>query len=179
MMSLFLQHLDVCFYYLRKKIKHSDTIERRVTTTDSLFYLTCRETNKRYPVSDYHKVAAISTIIAEYILGTYHCCATAWAFFDHVVMPVHVEVDEHFVLAYFDIKTRCLVVYNSLDGALHRKIAIDVVKPLAVLIPVHLENTGFYDARNDLDFTQGPYSVPRSSSLGILVAENVPIQEDW
>ena len=151
-----------------------------MTTTDILFYQTCRETNKRCPVSDYHKVAEISTVISEYIFGTYHCCATAWAFVDHVVMPVHVEADEHFILAYFDIKNRCLVVYNSLDGAAHRKTAIDAVKPLAVLIPLHLEYTGFYDAREDLDFTQGgPYSVPRSSPLEIRVAENVPIQEDW
>ena len=71
------------------------------------------------------------------------------------------------------------LVYNYLDGASHRKTAIDAVNPLAVLIPVHLENTGFYDARDDLDFTQGPYSVPRSSPLEIVVAENVPIQENW
>ena len=150
-----------------------------MTTTDFLFYQNCKETNKACPVSDYNKLAAISTVIAEYILGTYHCCATAWAHVDHVVMPVHVEVDAHFVLAHFDIKKRCLVVYNSLDGASHRKTAIDVVNPLAVLIPVYLENTGFYDARDDLDFTQGPYSVPRSSPLEIVVAENVPIQENW
>ena len=48
-----------------------------------------------------------------------------------------------------------------------------------MLIPVYLENTGCYDARDDLDFTQGPYFVPRSSPLEIVVAENVPIQENW
>ena len=32
---------------------------------------------------------------------------------------------------------------------------------------------------DDLDFMQGPYSVPRSSPLEIVVDENVPIQENW
>ena len=174
-----MQHIDVCFYYLRKKIKFSGNVDLRITTTDSLFYQTCKETHVRCPISDYEQVAAISTVIAEYILGTYNRCPTAWALVDHVVIPVHVAVDSHYILAHFDIKKRLLVVYNSLHGAAHRKNAIDAVEPLSVLIPVYLDNAGFYDSRDDLDYTEGPNLVPRSSPLEVVVAENVPEQEEW
>lgn len=87
-------------------------------------------------------------------------------------MPIFVEVNAHFVLAHFDIKQRSLVVYKSLHGVAHRKTAIDDAEPLSMLIPVYLENTGFYDSRDNLEFTQGPYSVPRSSPLEVLVLHN-------
>ena len=174
-----MQHLDVVFYYLRKKIKYSGNVELRVTTTDSLFYQTCKTTNTRCPVSDYVKVASISTVLTEYILGTYHYCATPWAQVDHVVMPVHVVSDAHFILVHFDIRQRRLVVYNSLRGAAHRRTALEAVEPISVLVPVYLDFAGFYDSRDDLDLTEGPYSVPVTSPLEVVVAEDVPEQEEW
>ena len=133
---------------------------------------------KRCPVSDYINVASISAIISAYILGTYHRCGTAWAFVDHVVMPVHVDVDAHFILVHFDIKDSLLVVYNSLHGAAHRATALEVVEPLSVLLPTYLDHAGFYESRNDLDL-EGPYSVPRSTRLKVVVAEDVPEQDAW
>ena len=76
-------------------------------------------------------------MIIEYILGTYHSCATAWAHVDHVVMPVHKKADAHFILVHFDIKQRSLVVYNSLPGGAHRATVLEVVEPFAVLIPIY------------------------------------------
>lgn len=173
-----MQNLDVSLYYLKKKIKYNGNVYQRVTTTDSLFYQTCRATNERCPISDYVKVDVVCTLIAEYILGTYMCCATPWAFCDDVVMPVFVKVDAHFILAHFDIKERLLVIYNSLSGATHRKTAIEAVQPLSILIPVYLGNTHFYESRTDSGFSQGPYSVLRSSPLDVVVVDNVSIQDD-
>ena len=149
-----------------------------MTTTDSLFDQTVRQTNKRCPVSDYINVASLSAVIPAYMLGTYHRCGTAWAFVDHVVMPVHVEVDAHFILVHFDIKDRLLVVYNSLHGAAHRATALEAVEPFSVLLPTYLDHAGFYESRDDLDL-EGPYSVPRSTRLKVVVAEDVPEQDAW
>ena len=93
-------------------------------------------------------------------------------------MPVHVEVDAHFILVHFDIKERLLVVYNSLHGAAHRATALEAVEPFSVLLPNYLHHAGFYESRDDLDL-EGPYSVPRSTPLKVVVAEDVPEQDAW
>ena len=71
------------------------------------------------------------------------------------------------------------MVYNSLRGAAHRRTALEAVEPISVLVPVYLDFAGFYDSRDDLDLTEGPYSVPVKSPLEVVVAEDVPEQEEW
>ena len=114
------------------------------------FFQTCIATHQRCPLSDYANVASLGTLIAEYILGTYICCATPWAFCDHVVMPFFVKEEAHFIIAHFDIEERCLIIYDSLIAMAHQSYAISDMQPLYLLIPMCLENTGFYDARKHI-----------------------------
>ena len=56
-----------------------------------------------------------SNLVLDYPCGCYLACTTPWVLVDHVLIPMN--VGEHWILAWFDIKRRSLFVYNSLRSA--------------------------------------------------------------
>ncbi|PON81941.1 Ulp1 protease family, C-terminal catalytic domain containing protein [Trema orientale] len=91
--------------------------------------------------------------LVEYILGYYMHCNTAWSEVDHVLMPVHMETLNHWILVHFDIHSRCLHVYNSLRSASHDKKAKKIVERYSVIIPLLLDLVCFYKSRNDIELS--------------------------
>uniref|UniRef100_A0A803PYA7 Uncharacterized protein n=1 Tax=Cannabis sativa TaxID=3483 RepID=A0A803PYA7_CANSA len=96
-----------------KKIMHSGTINLLVTTTDSIFYKVVRTTYESY-LANGSNVINQESIIAKYMSGQSLSCSVPWYYLDHVAIPAHVTDEVHYILAHFNIRERCLVVYNSL-----------------------------------------------------------------
>ncbi|KAF4360332.1 hypothetical protein G4B88_012550 [Cannabis sativa] len=90
-----------------------------------------------------------------------------WYYLDHVAIPAHVTDEVHYILAHFNIRERCLVVYNSMTPRVNKKPVEKTVTAFSVLIPLFMECIGFYNTRADIDFNQGPYAVARSHPLAI------------
>ncbi|KAF4391202.1 hypothetical protein G4B88_016512 [Cannabis sativa] len=159
-------HIDVIMYYLRKKIMHSGTINLLVTTTDSIFYKVVRTTYESY-LANGNNVINQESIIAKYMSGQSLSCSVPWYYLDHVAIPAHVTDEVHYILAHFNIRERCLVVYNSMTPRRNKKPVEKTVTAFSVLIPLFMECIGFYNTRADIDFNQGPYAVARSHPLAI------------
>ncbi|XP_062099049.1 uncharacterized protein LOC133804966 [Humulus lupulus] len=172
-------HINVCFYYLRKKIKLIDGLNKRVTTTDSWFDATIKGLYDNFVAAkcDSSNIR-FDNLISYYIIGEYLFCNTPWVDVDHVLFPVHVKVQLHWVFIHFSIKSRMLTVYNSLTGKKNESIALPYVNAYSVVLPYFLDFLDFYCSRKDLDLNVGPYSVGKKDPIDFNFAKNLPFQED-
>ncbi|KAF4392547.1 hypothetical protein F8388_000674 [Cannabis sativa] len=139
-------HLDVVFYYLRKKIKQDDTLNQRITTTDCLFDQVMWNSYNQFLKSGSNP------------------------------SKIDFDNQKHWILVHFDIKERMLNVYNSMSGALNKKRALDHVKAYSTMLPFYLEYLDVYSSRPDLNLDQGPYSVGKREPLNFTFIDGLPSQ---
>ncbi|WMV40779.1 hypothetical protein MTR67_034164 [Solanum verrucosum] len=67
-----------------------------------------------------------------------------WDSVDDVIIPVNISEKFHWFLVVFQIKIRCLHVYDSMrGGSVHTKKVNEVVGKLATMIPLFLTSTKF------------------------------------
>ncbi|KAH0719356.1 hypothetical protein KY285_015387 [Solanum tuberosum] len=100
------EHIDVIFYYLRKKGKYEVNSNVRFTTTDCVFktkittsfFQLCdaHENKKNYKVKD-------SDDIARYINGRRLLASTSWDKVDYILFPLNIKEGCHWILVVFDI----------------------------------------------------------------------------
>ncbi|KAG5597177.1 hypothetical protein H5410_038409, partial [Solanum commersonii] len=105
------EHIDVIFYYLRKKGKYEVNSNVRFTTTDCVFktkittsfFQLCdaHENKKNYKVKD-------SDDIARYIYGRRLLASTSWDKVDYILFPLNIKEGCHWILVVFDIGQRSL-----------------------------------------------------------------------
>ncbi|KAF4379627.1 hypothetical protein F8388_023644 [Cannabis sativa] len=104
-------HLDVVFYYLRKKIKQDDTLNQRITTTDCWFDQVILNSYNQFLKSGSNPSKIdFDNVIPRYIVGEYLFCNTPWVLTDHVLIYVNIQKQKHWILVHFDIKERMLNV---------------------------------------------------------------------
>ncbi|XP_050210879.1 uncharacterized protein LOC126661128 isoform X2 [Mercurialis annua] len=169
-------HVDVLFYYLRKKIK---TENIRCATTDNFF------DRRMQAIYDLYSKKGDTTFVSEkntvslYMKGGFMRCNTKWSDVDDVLIPINCKKDWHWILARLNFKDRCIYVYNSLRSARQDKSANEYVKCYSELVPILLEEIKFFDSRPDIDTTTGPYEGKRlSDPFRIENVENLPVQTD-
>ncbi|KAH0632469.1 hypothetical protein KY284_035255 [Solanum tuberosum] len=110
------EHIDVIFYYLRKKGKYEVNSNVRFTTTDCVFktkittsfFQLCdaHENMKNYKVKD-------SDDIARYIYGRRLLASTSWDKVDYILFPLNIKEGCHWILVVFDIGQRSLEFYDK------------------------------------------------------------------
>ncbi|KAM6554057.1 hypothetical protein CsatB_014819 [Cannabis sativa] len=170
-------HLDVVFYYLRKKIKQDNTLKQRITTTDCLFDQVMWNSYNQFLKSGSNPSRIdFVNVIPRYIIGEYLFCNTPWVLTDHVLMYVNIQKHKPWILVHFDIKERMLNIYNSMSGALNKKRALDHVKAYSSMMPFYLEYLDVYSSRPDLNLDQGPYSVGKREPLNFKFIDGLPSQ---
>ena len=164
---------------MRKKIKLIHGLNKRVTTTDSWFDATIKGLYDNFVAAKCDSSSIrFDNLISDYIIGEYLFCNTPWVDVDHVLFPVHVKVQLHWVFIHFSIKSRMLTVYNSLTGKKNESIALPYVKAYSVVLPYFLDFLDFYCSRKDLDLNVGPYSVGKKDPIDFNFAKDLPFQED-
>ncbi|KAF4376331.1 hypothetical protein F8388_026131 [Cannabis sativa] len=139
-------HLDVVFYYLRKKIKQYDTLNQMITTTDCLF--------------------------DQVIWNSYNQFLKSGSNPSKIDFD---NKQKHWILVDFDIKERMLNIYNPMSGALNKKRALDHVKAYSTMLPFYLEYLDVYSSRSDLNLVQGPYSVGKREPLNFKFIDGLPM----
>ncbi|WMV24400.1 hypothetical protein MTR67_017785 [Solanum verrucosum] len=110
-------HIDVIFYYLRKKGKYEANSNVRFTTADYVFktkittsfFQLCdaHENKKNYKVKD-------SDDIVWYIYGRRLLESTSWDKVDYILFPLNIKEGCHWILVAFDIGQRSLEFYDKL-----------------------------------------------------------------
>ncbi|KAF4376993.1 hypothetical protein F8388_022709 [Cannabis sativa] len=128
-------HLDIIFYYLRKKGKYAKEPKVKFTTTDCLFFKTIHAL--------YEKIVAkkkdLSLIIAQHAIADYisrrkMLCGSPWHLCDHILFIIHMESESHWIFGRLNIEERRMYMYNSLSTAMKDSAAIKACQPFAVLL---------------------------------------------
>ncbi|XP_055802324.1 uncharacterized protein LOC129871433 [Solanum dulcamara] len=148
------EHLDVIFYYIRKKRKYETNNNIRFTTTDCLFKTKIAQSYfQLYEAHENKKKFGIKTsdAIAEYICGRHLLASTPWDKVDYVLFPVNIKEGYHWVFVVFDIVERCLKVYDSFParGGVNF-LTQNAAGMISSVLPYYLSVVKFYDKRPEL-----------------------------
>ncbi|XP_070008651.1 uncharacterized protein [Nicotiana sylvestris] len=159
-------HIDVIFYYLRKKGKYNQTRNFKYTTVDCIFKTRIAEIFDRYVDTDSNdNVAKEKDVVCEYIRGYRLHANVPWHTVDNVMIPVNLKDKLHWVLAVVSFKERCIKVYDSYRSAGHDAYVVSEIDKLAKLVPLYLSISGFYRDSQDL-----PQQKVGSMDCGVHVA---------
>ena len=163
----FLQHIDISFYYLRKKaLSHTCYPSfRKCTTTSCVFdhYMTlisCDEAHLRKMISDVknndqhkrikHPCPKMKAII-DFILGKILKFGKSWFEVDFVFMPFLIPQGrgiylDHWSLGVLHIDKKIIYIYDSFNSPNNEDVETHVKKYCRIL-PFILDYLGFHEKR--------------------------------
>ncbi|KAF4346050.1 hypothetical protein G4B88_017171 [Cannabis sativa] len=147
-------HIDIIFYYLRKKIMYSAEPKIKVTTTDCLFCSSITSLYEKFVEKNNDiSMLSLSHNVAQYIQGGKILCATPWHLVDHVVMPINVKLQDHWICGRLNIVDRRIYLYNSLRSGRYMTAAKEACKPFSVILPYYFSMLDFKGLRNEAKFS--------------------------
>ena len=83
---------------------------------------------------------SFSHTVAEYILGDAPLLPKPWVDAEHILFPVHISSQEHWILLRLNLKNFSLYVYNSLKDT--HGYAAEVVKAYSVMLAIFFKEMG-------------------------------------
>ncbi|KAF4391540.1 hypothetical protein F8388_008944 [Cannabis sativa] len=154
-------HIDIIFYYLRKKVMYSAEPKIKVTTTDCLFCSSITSLYEKFVEKNNDmSVLSLSHNVAQYIQGGKILCATPWHLVDHVVMPINVKLQDHWICGRLNIVDKRIYLYNSLRSGRYMTAAKEACKPFSVILPYYFSMLYFKGLRNEAKFsTMEPFPI--------------------
>ncbi|KAG5591914.1 hypothetical protein H5410_042428 [Solanum commersonii] len=179
----FLEHIDVIFYYLRKKEKYEVNSNVRFTTTHCVFktkittsfFQLCdaHENKKNYKVKD-------SDDIARYIYGRRLLTSTSWDKVNYILFPLNIKEGCHWILVVFDIRQRSLEVYDSFPARDGVNFEVkNIIEMLSIVLPHYLSVVKFYDKRLELKATPKYSGIDEFEKIEFhFITKGVPRQQD-
>ncbi|XP_055824331.1 uncharacterized protein LOC129892810 [Solanum dulcamara] len=157
------KHINVIFYYLRKKSKIQLSNQYRYTTTNCIFKIfieyahTCyyhippdistQEDMARAIVTAHHE-RSVKNIIRDFSI----LARLPWHVIDEVYIAVNCDRDFHWVLAVVVLKKRFIRVYDSLPRRRSSNSSQEIQKIAAMLL-TYLQDSGFFDNNERTDWS--------------------------
>ncbi|XP_069155846.1 uncharacterized protein [Solanum lycopersicum] len=158
------EHIDVIFYYLRKKSKQRSMDQYRYTTINCLFKSHINKAYSRYYNShaddtistQEHMIhAAVVSVhersIINIINGFSIPAALPWHLVNEVYIPVNCDENFHWVLAVVVLKERLIRVYDSTSGS-RKRVHFADIKKLSQILPNYLHDSGFFEKKERTDW---------------------------
>ncbi|KAF3666091.1 hypothetical protein FXO37_10735 [Capsicum annuum] len=147
-------HINVIFYYLRKKDKYSPPSNYTYTTVDCVFKI---------------KVAELWEKLMT---------GVPWHTVDHVLIPLHVKEQFYWVLVVVSFLDWCLYVYDSYNSTIHNVYVKTEVQKFTEVIPSFLLNIDFYKKKINIDWQCHPKYRNRdeSDSFEVIFVNDIPQQ---
>ena len=106
-------------------------------------------------------------------------CNTPWLLVNFVLMPVHMDIVDHWYLLVFDIHQRRLKLFNSPVGKTDRRLK-KFLEPFVILLPLLLANMGFYQNRIDVNKNTSYFIGKKDGDqFDTLVVPKLPKQVEW
>ncbi|KAF3669105.1 hypothetical protein FXO37_09210 [Capsicum annuum] len=141
-------HIDVCFYYLRKKSKYDPNTSYKYSTVDCNFMNIINSVLVVYRIDDDSLNAGGKEYhLNEYINGFRMYATVPWHTVDHIFISINVKVKHHWVLAVISFNDRCSYVYDSLSSIGHDAGVLAEVEKFAEVIPICLVACKFYEKK--------------------------------
>ncbi|XP_062103926.1 uncharacterized protein LOC133815055 [Humulus lupulus] len=158
-------HMDVVFYYLRKKFRHNNT---RCTTMDAI----CdRYINKSWETYIHNSSEQFSWEKKpyDYLLncanGKKMRIATPWINVDFIYSPVYIRDMYHWVIVEIVLKSKKIKIYDSMAGKWHKK---NVMTSVTVGERKNIEEGDF-----DMEFVEDLEVQQNGFDCGIFVIKRV------
>ncbi|XP_070049917.1 uncharacterized protein [Nicotiana tomentosiformis] len=166
-------HIDVIFYYLRKKEKYGVDAPVTFTITDCWFNCLISNLYKRFleKKRDMNLITETDPIV-EYILGYFLRCNIPWCTVDEVIFPINLSDKWHWILARLSFKDLRIYIYDSMSGALQNITVRRLIDPYSVLLPYFLHRIGFWDTK------ENPMGIPTIDPFEIHVIDGLPTQDN-
>ncbi|XP_060182576.1 uncharacterized protein LOC132612297 [Lycium barbarum] len=173
------EHIDVIFYYFRKKGKYDKRNNFSFTTVDCLFKQRIDVVHHAYRnVETQTNVANEEQVLIEYVKGHRLIANVPWHTVDNVLIPVNMQEENHWLLVLLSFKDRRLYVYNSYQLAGHNAVVRNEIKKLATLLPHFLHLAGFYVNQKSIDLVKDPAYADKGQIdiFEVVYVDNLPHQ---
>ncbi|PHU07291.1 hypothetical protein BC332_23780 [Capsicum chinense] len=172
------QHIDVYFYYLRKKSKYDPNRSCKFSIVDCNFMNIISSLHDVYS-ADVENLMAGGHVahINEYINGFRMHVVVPWHTVEGIYIPVNIKKKHHWVLAILSFSERCIFLYDSYESSGHYSAILDVIEKLAAIIPLCLDYCDFY-VKKGIHVENLPRYKDKDSSnmFDVLFQENLPQQ---
>ncbi|XP_060180559.1 uncharacterized protein LOC132610266 [Lycium barbarum] len=147
------EHIDVIFYYLRKKGKYDRRSTFKYTTVDCLFMRKVDQTYLTYNNPETgSNVANEEDDLCQYVKGYRLHANVPWHSVDNIFIPINIKEDNHWILVVLSFNDRRLYVYNSYRGSTdHNAVVRREVQKLAALLPHYLHISGLYTQKTGMN----------------------------
>ena len=167
---LCIQHIDVAFYYLRKKIKQYPNLQKRKVTTVDTFFST--KIVAMWPVylksPDTFDWGTCETLL-KIMLGMSIPSGMLWFEANAMLIPVNLGQLKHWVLVKLELTNWTIEVYDSLQhkGPHNEKIR-EGVEGLLMFIPLLAGQLGWFDFK--------PREPPGMHPIPVTIMKDIPKQ---
>ncbi|CAA0805807.1 Unknown protein [Striga hermonthica] len=149
------------FYYLRKIGFYGKSAAVRFTTTDVYAMFVSQSRNK--------SVCNVDDMLIDYILGYKIICAVPWSKVDHVMFPMHLEINNvgHWILGRFSLDDMKLYIYNSIRTEDCDVLVTEIVKAYVEILPIFLALVNFSRS-----------GVACNGNIEVVMVDNLPQQNN-
>ena len=169
------QHMDVIFYYLRKKGKSSN-----YTTTDNAFDRCIQRLHTEMLSTPAQKFRILdpNNVVSQQILGKWTHRNKDWSEVENVLFPIHVQKQQHWVLGRLSIPDRCIYLYNSMRNRRNDIIVADCLKAYIDLLPYFLQYLMVFENNKSITVGHGAYEKGITQEpLELVMVGDLPMQE--
>ncbi|PHT84831.1 hypothetical protein T459_13274 [Capsicum annuum] len=172
------QHIDFCFYYLRKKSKYDPNRSYKFSTVDCNFMNIIRSVHDVYSTDDANLTGGGQvTYLNEYINGFRMHAVVPWHTVEDIYIPVNIKKKHHWVLAILSFSERCIFLYDSYESFGHYPVVLNVIEKLTAIIPLCLQQCDFYVKKGIDVENHSRYKDKDSSDMfDVLFQESLPQQ---
>ncbi|PHU05521.1 hypothetical protein BC332_26343 [Capsicum chinense] len=144
-------HIDVIFYYLRKKAKLQTQEQYRYTIGNCLYKVYINNAYDRY-CQQKPEVSQKEKCLINIIKGFCIPAGLPWHLVDEVYILINYGDEIHWVLAVVIPKKRRIQVYNSMSRRKRFGPSTEIQK-LAKILPTYLDISGFLDQKVHTDWS--------------------------
>ncbi|PHT46662.1 hypothetical protein CQW23_15820 [Capsicum baccatum] len=179
-------HIDVCFYYLRKKSKygpHSSYKNEpnksyKYSTVDCNFMNVIRSLNDVYSMDAQNlKDGGQEHHLMEYINGFRMHAAVPWHIVEDIFIPINIKEKHHWVLLVLSFSERCIFLYDSYESSVHYAVVLAEIEKIAKIIPLCLQACDFYVKKGIDHQSHSRYKDKESSDMfDVLFQDDLPQQ---
>ncbi|GMN48254.1 hypothetical protein TIFTF001_017424 [Ficus carica] len=143
------EHIDVAFYYLRKKSMQFTELKQRMVTTVDVFF-----TSKIHSLWRIHQSSPANfdwgscQSILKIMTGVKVQSGSSWFDVNTLLIPVHLADLKHWVLVKLELTSWTIEVYDSLQHeGRHNARVREGLECLAVFIPMLAERINLFDVK--------------------------------
>ncbi|PHT84542.1 hypothetical protein T459_12985 [Capsicum annuum] len=144
-------HIDVIFYYLRKKAKLQTQEQYRYTTDNCSYKVYINNAYDRY-CQQQPEVSQNEECLINIIKGFSIPAGLPWHLVDEMYIPINYGDEFYWVLAVIVLKEMCIRVYDSMSRR-RRSGPSSEIQKLAKILPTYLDMSGFLDQKVRTDWS--------------------------